>query len=58
MLTKVDWGSFKRYDYITRTCLGEMTGEIYMEEALRLVADSPAPTAGPRAQAALGQETP
>ena len=44
ILTKVDWGSFKRYDYITRTCLGEMTGEIYLDEALNLVAQSPAPT--------------
>jgi hypothetical protein len=43
MLTKVDWGSFKRYDYVSRTCLGEMTGEIYMDEALKLVATAPAP---------------
>jgi hypothetical protein len=43
ILTREDWGSFKRYDYITRTCLGEMTGEIYIEEALKLVAESPAP---------------
>lgn len=43
ILTKEDWGSFKRYDYITRTCLGELTGEIYVTEALRLVADSPRP---------------
>ena len=37
ILAKVDWNSFERYDYITRTCLGEMTGEILMEEALALV---------------------
>lgn len=43
MLTKVDWGSFKRYDYVSRTSLGEMTGEIYIEEALRLVAANPSP---------------
>lgn len=43
ILTKEDWGSFKRYDYITRTCLGELTGEIYVREALRLVADCPPP---------------
>jgi hypothetical protein len=43
MLTKVDWGSFKRYDYVSRTGLGEMTGEIYIAEALALVASSPAP---------------
>jgi hypothetical protein len=41
ILTKEDWGSFKRYDYVTRTCLGERTGEILIEEALRLVAASP-----------------
>ena len=43
ILTKVDWGSFKRYEYVSRTCLGEMTGEIYMDEALKLVAEFPAP---------------
>jgi hypothetical protein len=37
ILTKVDWKSFKRYDYISETCLGEMTGEIYIEEALKFV---------------------
>ena len=44
MLTKVDFNSFKRYDYISRTSLGEMTGEIYIEEALKLIASSPAAT--------------
>jgi hypothetical protein len=44
ILTKVDWGSFKRYDYVSRTSLGEMTGEIYIEEALKLVNESPAPS--------------
>jgi hypothetical protein len=43
ILTRVDWGSFKTYDYVSRTCLGEKTGEIYVEEALRFVAESPAP---------------
>jgi hypothetical protein len=43
MLAKVDWNSFKRYDYISRTGLGEMTGEIYMEQALALVEASPKP---------------
>jgi hypothetical protein len=43
ILTRVDWSSFKVYEYITRTCLGERTGEIYIEEALKFVADSPAP---------------
>jgi hypothetical protein len=45
MLSRIDWNSFKTYAYITRTCLGEMTGEIYIDEALKLVADSPAPSA-------------
>ncbi|NIJ55857.1 hypothetical protein [Dyadobacter arcticus] len=43
MLTKVDFTSFKRYDYVSRTSLGEMTGEIYMEQALKLVNESPKP---------------
>ncbi len=32
MMTKVDFDSFKRYEYITRTSLGEMTAEIYIDE--------------------------
>jgi hypothetical protein len=43
MLTKVDFNSFKRYDYVSRTSLGEMTGEIYMEHALKLIRESPKP---------------
>ena len=43
MLTKVDFNSFKRYEYISRTSLGEMTGEIYMENALKLIKESPKP---------------
>lgn len=43
MLTKVDFNSFKRYEYVSRTSLGEMTGEIYIEQALKLVKDSPKP---------------
>ncbi|HEX5171197.1 MAG TPA: hypothetical protein VFW11_18600 [Cyclobacteriaceae bacterium] len=35
MLTKVDFNSFKRYDYVSRTSLGERTGEIYIDEALK-----------------------
>jgi hypothetical protein len=41
ILTKVDWNSFERYDYISRTCLGEMTGEIFIEEALKFVDEYP-----------------
>jgi hypothetical protein len=43
MLTKVDFNSFPRYDYVSRTSLGEMTGEIFIEEALQLVGKSPQP---------------
>lgn len=41
ILTKVDWKSFKRYNYISETCLGEMTGEIYIEEALKFASEHP-----------------
>jgi hypothetical protein len=43
MLAKVDWNSFERYNYITRTSLGEMTGEIFMEKALEFVNACPRP---------------
>jgi hypothetical protein len=43
ILTKVDWNSFDRYDYITQTCLGEMTGEIFINEALNFVDNCPRP---------------
>ncbi len=43
ILTKVDFASFPRYEYISRTSLGEMTGEILMERAIGLVDDSPKP---------------
>ncbi|NBA84958.1 hypothetical protein GVN16_04265 [Emticicia sp. CRIBPO] len=43
MLTKVDYNSFKRYDYVSRTSLGEMTAEIYIDQALKLVKESPKP---------------
>jgi len=45
MLAKVDYQSFKRYEYVTRTSLGEMTAEIYMEQALKLVSESPVASA-------------
>lgn len=34
ILTKEDFNSFKRYDYVSRTGLGEMTGEIYIREVM------------------------
>src|SRR5207302_8275292 len=43
ILTKVDFRSFPRYDYVSRTSLGEMTGEIYIEKSLELVNKSPLP---------------
>ena len=43
ILTKEDWGSFRRYDYISRTCLGEMTGHILVEEALTFANACPRP---------------
>jgi len=45
ILTKVDWNSFERYTYITRTCLGELTGEILMEKSLAFVNTCPRPSA-------------
>jgi hypothetical protein len=44
MLTKEDFGGFERYNYISRTSLGEMTGNIYEEEAIKLINESPAPS--------------
>src|SRR6266850_76969 len=41
ILTKEDFDSFKRYSYISRTSLGERTGEILVNEALRMVEESP-----------------
>ena len=41
MLTKVDYNSFERYEYISKTSLGEETAEVYIEEALQLIEASP-----------------
>ncbi len=43
ILTKVDFNSFERYEYISRTSLGEMTGEIFINEAMELISNSPKP---------------
>ncbi len=43
ILTKEDYDSFKRYEYISRTSLGERTGEIMVNEALKFVNESPRP---------------
>ncbi len=37
MLSKYDFNSFKRYEYISETSLGEMAAEEYIEQALRLI---------------------
>jgi hypothetical protein len=37
ILTKVDFNSFERYRYVSRVSLGEMTGEILIENALDLI---------------------
>ena len=42
ILTEVDFNSFKRYDYVSRTSLGEMTGEIYIDEVLEWLDALPA----------------
>jgi len=43
ILTKEDYDSFKRYAYVSRTSLGERTGEILVTEALKFVGDCPRP---------------
>ncbi|HNX55772.1 MAG TPA: hypothetical protein PKO30_09325 [Prolixibacteraceae bacterium] len=43
MLTKEDFGGFERYNYVSRTSLGEMTGVIYEDEAIKFSAESPGP---------------
>jgi len=43
ILTRVDYRSFPRYEYVSRVSLGEMTGEILIEKALALAKSSPAP---------------
>ncbi|MFM1801091.1 MAG: hypothetical protein RJA81_443 [Planctomycetota bacterium] len=43
ILTKVDFRSFPRYDYVSRTSLGEMTGEILIEKSLEMVESAPVP---------------
>jgi hypothetical protein len=45
ILTKEDFGSFKRYDYITETSLGERTGPIFVDESIAFINNHPAPAA-------------
>jgi len=44
MLTKEDFGGFERYNYVSRTSLGEMTGNIYEEEVIKFINESPVPS--------------
>ena len=44
ILTKEDFNSFDRYDYVSRTSMGEMTGEIFINESLELIKNSPKPS--------------
>lgn len=43
ILTKYDFNSFDRYEYISQTSMGEMTGEVLIENALQMIDDNPAP---------------
>jgi len=43
ILVKEDWDSFERYEYITETSLGELTGDIFIEESLAFVGRCPQP---------------
>jgi len=43
ILTKVDFQSFPRHDYVSRTSLGEMTGEILIEKSLEFINKAPSP---------------
>ena len=42
ILTKEDFNSFKRYEYVSRTSLGEKTGPELVEQSLKLIEKSPA----------------
>ncbi|MBI1318358.1 MAG: hypothetical protein GC168_05320 [Candidatus Hydrogenedens sp.] len=43
ILTKEDFDSFKRYDYVSETSLGERTGEILVDSLLAFADESPRP---------------
>ena len=46
ILTKVDFHSFDRYDYVSKTSLGENTGEILIADGLKFVDSCPRPQGG------------
>jgi hypothetical protein len=39
ILTKVDFMSFPRYEYVSGASLGEMTGEVLIQNALDMVSE-------------------
>lgn len=41
ILVKEDFNSFERYNYISRSSLGEFTGDIFVEEALKMMEENP-----------------
>jgi hypothetical protein len=43
ILTREDFDSFKRYEYVSRTSLGERTGTVLVDEALKFVNETPEP---------------
>ena len=43
ILTKEDYLSFERYDYVSRTSMGERTGTVLVDEALKFVNECPKP---------------
>ncbi len=43
ILTKEDFNSFPRYDYVSRTSLGELTGQLLTEQALGYIKRCPLP---------------
>jgi hypothetical protein len=43
ILTKEDFNSFELYEYVSRTSLGEKTGEIMINELMEMIAKSPKP---------------
>jgi hypothetical protein len=41
ILSEVDFDSFPRYQYVSRTSLGEKTGSILIDQSLKLIEQSP-----------------
>jgi hypothetical protein len=41
IMVKEDFNSFKKYNYISRTSLGEFTGDIFVKEAMNIIGENP-----------------